>query len=102
MAIAKVVSGSGAHGDINAHIIDLGRYLMGEFDEVCGMMNTFIKQRPIEDQSGKGDGLEERGRTMGEVTVDDASLFIGKFANGAVANLEARTWFYERTIVIER
>ena len=102
--LQKGVSGSGAHGDINAHIIDLGRYLMGEFDEVCGMMNTFIKQRPIEDQSGKGDGLGGAGgRTMGEVTVDDASLFIGKFANGAVANLEATRFALGRknNIVIE-
>ena len=102
--LQKGVSGSGAHGDINAHIIDLGRYLMGEFDEVCGMMNTFIKQRPIEDQSGKGDGLGGAGgRTMGEVTVDDASLFIGKFANGAVANLEATRFALGRKnhIVIE-
>jgi len=102
--LQKGVSGSGAHGDINAHIIDLGRYLVGEFEEVCGMMNTFIKQRPIEDQSGKGDGLGGAGgMTMGDVTVDDASLFIGKFANGAVANLEATRFALGRknNIVIE-
>jgi len=102
--LQKGVSGSGAHGDINAHIIDLGRYLVGEFEEVCGMTNTFIKQRPIEDQSGKGDGLGGAGgKTMGDVTVDDASLFIGKFANGAVANLEATRFALGRknNIVIE-
>ena len=102
--LQKGVSGSGAHGDINAHIIDLGRYLVGELEEVCGMMNTFIKQRPIEDQSGKGDGLGGAGgKTMGDVTVDDASLFIGKFANGAVANLEATRFALGRknNIVIE-
>ena len=43
----KGVSGSGAHGDINAHIIDLGRHLVGEFDEVSGYLHTFIKQRPL-------------------------------------------------------
>ena len=87
----KGVSGSGAHGDINAHIIDLGRYLVGEFKEVCGLMPTFIKQRPIPDMSGKGDGLgaKSQKKKMGKVTVDDASLFIGRFKNGAVANLEA-------------
>src|SRR3989442_7554499 len=40
------IAGSGTHGDINAHIIDLGRYLIGEFKEVCGQMATFIKGRP--------------------------------------------------------
>lgn len=89
--LQKGVSGSGAHGDINAHIIDLGRYLVGEFAEVCGLMNTFINQRPLENAAGKGDGLGGvAGATkMGEVTVDDAAIFIGRFENGALANLEA-------------
>ena len=77
------VAGSGAHGDINAHIIDLGRYLIGEISEVCGHMETFIKERPLEGQKGRG-----RKKT-GLVTVDDAVLVIGKFQNGALLNLEA-------------
>ena len=73
------IAGSGAHGDINSHIIDLGRYLVGEFSEVCGQMETFIKERPLLDQPNK----------KGKVTVDDAVTFIGRFKNGAFANLEA-------------
>jgi predicted dehydrogenase len=73
------IAGSGAHGDINAHIIDLGRYLIGEFSEVCGQMETFIKERPLPGESSK----------KGKVTVDDAVMFIGRFENGALANLEA-------------
>ena len=88
--LQKGISGSGTHGDINAHIIDLGRYLVGEFKEVCGLMHTFIKERPLMDQSGKGDGLGAKGsKKMGKVTVDDAAMFIGRFHNGALANLEA-------------
>lgn len=88
--LQKGVSGSGTHGDINAHIIDLARYLVGEFKEVCGLMHTFIKERPLQDQGGKGDGLGAKaGKKMGKVTVDDAAMFIGKFTNGALANLEA-------------
>lgn len=89
--LQKGVSGSGAHGDINAHIIDLGRYLVGEFAEICGLMHTFIKQRPLEDAAAKGDGLggTAGAAKLGEVTVDDAAMFIGRFANGALANLEA-------------
>jgi predicted dehydrogenase len=74
------VAGSGTHGDINAHIIDLGRYLVGEFGEVCGHLETFIKERPLAGTKGK-----KRGR----VTVDDAVLTMGKFKNGALAILEA-------------
>ncbi|HXI83235.1 MAG TPA: Gfo/Idh/MocA family oxidoreductase [Verrucomicrobiae bacterium] len=73
------IAGSGTHGDINAHIIDLGRYLVGEFGEVCGQMETFIKERPLPGESSK----------KGKVTVDDAVMFIGRFENGALANLEA-------------
>ena len=73
------IAGSGAHGDINAHIIDLGRYLVGEFREVCATMETFIKERPVAAGS----------RKKGKVTVDDAVTTIGRFRNGALANLEA-------------
>jgi predicted dehydrogenase len=84
------VSGSGAHGDTNVHIIDLARYLVGEFKEVCGLMNTFIKERPLTGATGKppsptAKALEKKGK----VTVDDAAMFIGRFDNGALANLEA-------------
>lgn len=86
----KGSSGSGALGDINAHIIDLGRYLVGEFAEVCGMMDTFIKERPLLSTGGKGQGIGGKsGKGMGKVTVDDSAVFIGHFKNGAVANLEA-------------
>jgi len=88
--LQKGVSGSGTHGDICAHIIDLGRYLLGEFSEVCGLMETFIKERPLAEEQGKGAGLSAKGaKKMGKVTVDDASTFIGRFKNGALCNLEA-------------
>jgi len=100
--LQKGVSGSGTHGDINAHIIDLARYLVGEFKEVCGLMHTFIKERPLQDQSGKGDGLDAKGgKKMGKVTVDDAAMFIGRFKNGALANLEATRFALGRKNHIE-
>jgi predicted dehydrogenase len=100
--LQKGVSGSGAHGDINAHIIDLARYLVGEFKEVSGLMNTFIKERPLQDQSGRGDGLGAKGgKKMGKVTVDDAAICIGRFTNGALANLEATRFALGRKNHIE-
>ncbi len=82
------IAGSGTHGDINAHIIDLGRYLVGDFKEVCGLMETFIKERPL--QEAAGEGLTAKGSAKkGKVTVDDAVSWIGRFKNGAIANLEA-------------
>ncbi|HLZ53378.1 MAG TPA: Gfo/Idh/MocA family oxidoreductase [Verrucomicrobiae bacterium] len=81
--LQKETSGSGANGDINAHIIDLGRYLVGEFKEVCGLLNTFVSERPLAEALAKG------ARKMGKVTVDDAAMFIGRMENGVLANLEA-------------
>lgn len=86
--LQKEIAGSGAHGDINAHIIDMARYLLGDFDEVCGLLHTFIKQRP---KAGAVDGgLGAVASTeMGEVTVDDAAMFLAKFKNGALGTFEA-------------
>jgi predicted dehydrogenase len=86
--LQKNLAGSGAHGDINAHIIDLGRYLVGEFEEVCGMMETFIKERPLP-KPGSVPPQPAAGGKKGKVTVDDAVSWIGRFENGALASLEA-------------
>jgi predicted dehydrogenase len=72
-------AGSGALGDIFSHIVDLARYLVGEFSEVCGITQTFVKERPVELGSPK----------KAKVTVDDAVTIIGRFKNGALASLEA-------------
>ena len=85
------IAGSGAHGDLNSHIIDLARYLVGEFDQVIGMQETFIKERPALRASEKlatGLTAEASGKT-GKVTVDDTTLFLARFSNGAVGSFEA-------------
>ncbi|MBP9903151.1 MAG: Gfo/Idh/MocA family oxidoreductase [Verrucomicrobiota bacterium] len=88
--LQKSISGSGAHGDINSHIIDLARYLVGEFKEVCGLMQTFIPERPLPGEPGKAANPAAKvNEKRGRVTVDDAVTFIGRFENGALANLEA-------------
>lgn len=89
--LRKEVAGSGAHGDLNSHIIDLARYLVGEFDQVVGAQETFIKERPKLKASEKLTGglTAEAGVEMGEVTVDDATLFLARFENGALGSFEA-------------
>jgi predicted dehydrogenase len=89
------IAGSGTHGDIDAHIIDLGRHLVGEISEVCGLMETFIKERPLQAEAKGGLGAKAASRT-GRVTVDDAVSWIGRFKNGAIANLEATRFAYGR------
>ncbi|WP_445612408.1 Gfo/Idh/MocA family protein [Geobacillus sp. YF-1] len=85
--LKKEVSGSGTHGDLGAHIIDLARFLVGEFREVVGMMETFIKKRPLGDMDIHLKGRVE-GTAWGEVDVDDASAFLARFENGALGVFE--------------
>lgn len=88
--LQKETSGAGVHSDINSHIIDLGRYLVGEFTEVSGITNTFIPERPIAEPPGKNAPPVPRGtRRMGKVTAPDSAMFIGRMAGGVLANLEA-------------
>ncbi len=85
-------AGSGAHGDLNAHIIDMARFITGEeVTEVVGSIEeTFIKERALvgaakSARSGKG----KRAKAMGESTVDDCVLFLARMSGGAVASFEA-------------
>jgi predicted dehydrogenase len=75
--LQKAQAGSGALGDLGAHIIDLGRYLVGEVASVSAMTKTFIPERP------NADG------TMGKVDVDDAFAAVLEFENGALGTVEA-------------
>ena len=75
--LKKDIAGSGALGDLGAHIIDLARFLVGEPTAVSGLTQTFIKERPTDDG----------GRDT--VDVDDAFVSLVQFANGAIGTLEA-------------
>ncbi|WP_028938641.1 Gfo/Idh/MocA family protein [Pseudonocardia spinosispora] len=78
--LRREVAGSGALGDIGAHIVDLAQYLTGDrLTGVCAMTETFIRERPLPDSDG----------AVGTVTVDDTALFLGRFTGGAVASFEA-------------
>jgi predicted dehydrogenase len=87
--LQKDKAGSGALGDIAAHIVDLSHYLVGDIARVSGSLDTFIKERPVEVSSGGGAGLEAaKGVEMGQVTVDDSAHFIAKFDSGATGTFE--------------
>jgi predicted dehydrogenase len=88
--LQKELAGSGALGDIAAHITDLGMYLLGPIAEVVGTLSTFITERPVATASGGGAGLTAAGGPeLGEVTVDDATTFLARFASGATGTFEA-------------
>jgi predicted dehydrogenase len=85
--LRKEAAGTGALGDLASHQIDLARWLCGEIKEVVGLSETFVKERPIPPAEGNL-VAPANGRT-GKVTVDDATLFLARFANGAVGSFEA-------------
>ena len=68
----RAAAGSGALGDLGAHVIDLARYLVGEISSVSGAVRTFTSERG--------------GRP---VDVDDAFAATVDFEGGALGTIEA-------------
>ena len=87
--LQKEIAGSGAHGDLGAHLIDMAHYLVGDISEVIGMNETFIKERPIPDETSGLSGTSSKRAEKGPVTVDDATLFLARFENGALGSFES-------------
>ena len=87
----KEKAGSGALGDIGAHVIDLTQFITGErIVELTGRLETFVKERPYPAAEtagtlGGGGASTERG----PVTVDDAASFLATFSDGAMGVFEA-------------
>jgi len=90
----KEAAGSGSHGDLGAHIIDMARFVTGdEIVEVTGAISeTFVKERTIPSATagaGIASGVKAAGGKKGKVLVDDAVLFLARFKGGAVATFES-------------
>ncbi|MEV0895186.1 Gfo/Idh/MocA family oxidoreductase [Actinoplanes sp. NPDC049802] len=91
--LQKDKAGSGALGDIGAHIIDLTQFVTGQhITGVTALTETFVKERPLPQASSglsaaAGDG--NGSAATGLVTVDDAALFLARLDGGAVATYEA-------------
>jgi predicted dehydrogenase len=86
--LQKDKAGSGALGDIGAHIIDLSQFVSGQrLTDVAGHLTRFVERRPVPAESSglSGSGGEETG----EVTVDDAAVFFARTDGGALATYEA-------------
>jgi predicted dehydrogenase len=113
-------AGSGALGDLGAHIVDLARFLSG--DEIAGVSAvsaTFVGERPLPGAFGAGGGIgsatgtgtADAGGTgdvsatggadrRGRVTVDDAVIFSARFESGALGSFEATRYAAGRKNVL--
>ncbi|WP_306213712.1 Gfo/Idh/MocA family protein [Actinoplanes sp. RD1] len=89
--LRKDVAGSGALGDIGAHIVDLTQFVTGQLiTGVSALTETFVRERPLPSSSaGLAAAGNGAGSPLGEVTVDDAALFLARLDGGAVATYEA-------------
>ena len=86
--LQKVHAGSGALGDIGAHIVDMTQFVTGQtVTAVSGMLETIVKERPLLAEASGLTGTAGEG--MGEVTVDDLAVFTGRLSDGAIATFEA-------------
>ena len=87
----KEVCGSGALGDIGTHVVDMLRFLVGDFEAVNARTATYIPDRPV--QSGLADSLgNQKGSANTErrpVNVDDQCCFMVLCKNGAFGTIEA-------------
>jgi predicted dehydrogenase len=89
-------AGSGALGDVGAHVVDLAHYVTGEsLTGVSGLLETFVHERPLAASSGSLSGVADTSR-MGKVTVDDAAVFLGRLSGGGLATFEATRFAWGR------
>ena len=73
----KDVAGSGVTGDLHSHIVDLSNFLAGDIESVAGTSKIFINERE----------RPEGGKS--KVEIEDASIFVAKYTNGAIGHFEA-------------
>ena len=89
--LRKEVAGSGALGDIGAHVLDMAQFVTGQrISGVAAQTETFIRERPLPEGDGAlGAATAGAGSEIGEVTVDDAAVLIARTDGGALATFEA-------------
>ncbi|WP_405434316.1 Gfo/Idh/MocA family protein [Micromonospora sp. NBC_00617] len=89
--LQKDRAGSGALGDIGAHIIDLTQFVVGQrITGVSAVTETFVKERPLPaESSGLAATVDGGSAPTGPVTVDDAAIFVARLDGGALATYEA-------------
>jgi predicted dehydrogenase len=86
--LQKEHAGSGALGDIGAHIVDMTQFVTGQrVQAVAGTIETIVKRRPVvgERVGFTGTATDE----LGDVTVDDLAIFTGRLGDGALVSFEA-------------
>lgn len=85
----REIAGLGTLGDLMSHVIDMAHFLVGPIDRLVANRETFITTRPL---SVPGEGTHFTVRSdgpRGDVTNEDYTGALVRFANGVQGTLEA-------------
>ena len=85
----RALAGSGALGDLGAHVISMAEYLLGDVAEVCGQVQTVVAERPMAAGGGGYRAQAGAGSPMRAVENEDQVQFLVRFASGAAGAIEA-------------
>ena len=90
-------AGSGALGDVGAHVVDLAQFITGEsVAGVSAMLETFVHERPVPASVHGLGGTVGADSPLRPVTVDDAAAFLGRLSGGGMAVFEATRFAWGR------
>jgi predicted dehydrogenase len=85
----RALAGTGALGDLGAHVIAFARHLVGPIERVASLSTITVPRRPLPAGTFGYGERADADAPMREVENDDASIFLMGFANGAIGSIEA-------------
>jgi len=91
----RKTAGPGCVSDLGSHIIQMARFLVGEFDEVCALSSTFIHERPLPEVASPSEECPKE-----KVDIDDATGFLARFKSGAMGAFEVTRFAAGRKIAM--
>lgn len=82
-------AGTGALGDLGAHIISVAQFLMGDFEQVNCQTQTQITERPVPSNDAGYASKVDKDAEMRRVDNDDQTQALVKFTSGAAGVIES-------------
>jgi predicted dehydrogenase len=85
----KRLAGSGALGDMASHTLSFSQFLVGEIEEVCGLWETFIRERRVAAGGSGHTAQAGADASMRRVENDDVVQFLIRYRSGAIGTIGA-------------
>jgi levoglucosan dehydrogenase len=93
--LRRAQSGGGALVDLGSHIIDLARYLLGEFADIEATTRTYVTERPASANSPEREPVDVDDAAWLEAKMQSGAqgtLFVTRFATGAVDDMNVQIY----------